>query len=118
MKNKIEIIERTLELGKTINDGLEYIRIKLNQGKIKETYNMLYDIVNGVLTIEKAIEPLATKSINIITCELKDTLDLIITMYEQNRVLTVQKIINQDLIPIYEKWIMSLHQELKGYMLS
>lgn len=122
MEKYFDVIKRILELTDTCLEGLEYIELKLSEGKYSKSIPLLEDILNGFNEIQKAMEPilleLPENLIELLTDYLTDMFEFLIFTYEKDEMNKALEILNFKLLPGYKRWQEELEKTLKPYIAS
>jgi len=104
----INFIKQIIEMSKTCLELIEHIIFRLNDGYFKETYKLLEDVVYAFSQIEKNINTstnfITSNNIDKLTRELRIAIDKIVTCYEKYDKHTAQKVLENTLLPTYQKW--------------
>lgn len=112
-----QVFRQIIDLAETCNEGIEYIKNKLEVGCFEETVPLLIDFVNAFHAIEKALKPieslLMSERLGTLFEILRQNLDLIVTAYEQRDLNKAFQVMGQKLLPSYKEW----HAELDGVLL-
>lgn len=122
MNKYVEVINRTVELAETIQEGLEFIQSKLSEAALEDTSFMLNNVIQGIDAIQASLEPMI-KEMNIVMDEtafnrLLQSLDNMVQAYEQNDQNKAVSILDSSLIRSYGDWKRQLCNVLEQYTLS
>jgi len=122
MNKYIGIMKRTTELADTCLKGLEHIRSKLNQGEFNSTLMMFHDSANAFHQMQKSIQTvlkeLPDNELELLSDSLRDTIELVVSTYEQEDRGKVLEILQFTLLPQYKKWQDELNRCFQPYLLS
>ncbi|ABR46959.1 conserved hypothetical protein [Alkaliphilus metalliredigens QYMF] len=121
-KEEIIVIKTSLELLETMEEGLVYIKGKLNELKTEETINVLLDLTNAFASIEQSINPILLKleknDMPIKTDVLRDALDVMIKEYENTKGQRAVEIMQFTLEPAFKNWKREVEETLRPYIVS
>jgi len=117
-----EIIKYTLNLLKTMEEGMGYVKTKLGELNIEGTVTVLTDLITAFTEVEKSISPMLEKlpKNNIIekSDKLRRAFDTMVREYENNKGQKTLEIMQFTLEPTFKNWIEDLESILKPYVLS
>lgn len=122
MENKIQVVQKSLILLNTMEEGLVYIKQQIREMKSEATIIVLRDIIKAFATIETAIAPilLELKENNIIEKMdiLRKALDRIVKEYEWKQIQKALEIIQFSLEPAFKNWKEQMEEVLRPYTAS
>ncbi|MGF7184468.1 Zn-dependent oligopeptidase [Desulfitispora alkaliphila] len=121
-EDEMVVINNTIELMKTMEEGIDYVNKKFNELKVEETINMLIDLTEAFTTIEGAVSPLIVKfeenEIESKNEELKSALEILLKDLEQTNGKKAIDIMKLHLIPKFDAWKEEMTRVLKPYIVS
>lgn len=121
MEKYHEVIKRTLELLETIREGIQHIQEKLLELRYEEALIMLQDIVEGVASIESAIEPMMTEfvenNIESLTTILKENVSKAVGSYENGKEINMERLAEEGILLAFKKWKLELERVMKAYII-
>ena len=117
-----EVIKQTLDLLESMEEGLVYIKKKLEELNTKEAISMLADIINAFSIIEESITPFVEELPKNKICDkinkLRAAFDIMVTEYESNygkKALEVSKLV---LEPAFKSWKEEIEAAIMQYVVS
>ena len=120
--DEMVVINNTIELLKTMEEGIEYVNEKFNELKAEETINMLIDLTEAFGAIEEAISPLIVKfeenEIEDKSEELKSALEILLKDLEKTNGKKAIDIMKLNLIPKFNEWKDEMSRVLKPYVVQ
>ncbi|MBP1931459.1 hypothetical protein [Ammoniphilus resinae] len=122
MEKYIDVMKRTIELSVTCLEGLEHIKVKLNEGRFEETIQLMNDVVTAFSKMESSIQPifhtLPSNEIQPLTHSLINAFENAVTAYEQGQAGKVKEIFQFTLLPAYKKWKVEVEKVFHPYLIS
>lgn len=117
MEKYIDVINKILELSETCQEALAHIKGKLNEGRFEETSPLMSDVVEGFYHLEQALPGLLEQlppgnTIEQLISQLRRSIELVVTDYEQGDSGQVQEKLQFNLQPAFQR----LHRELDGVL--
>lgn len=118
MEKYYDVMHRILELLPTIEEGIDRVKIQLNELRIEESTILLKDIVEGICRIESAIEPIdLDEEVKNLQKELTEILEQTTCLYENKQVSILNDKI--DILSLkYKNWKNKLEVEINKYVIS
>jgi len=122
IKKYYEVIEKTLSLLDTMEEGITHIKIQLSELRYEEAFNIQQDVVEGIASIENAIEPMFPKlqenNIESMTAILKENISKVVACYERGEGTNLHKQVEEIILPAFKNWKEELEKVLKPYIVS
>ena len=116
------VIQNTLNLLETMEEGLTYIKKKLNELNIEATITVLTDTINAFSAIEISISPilegLRENEIVEKADKLRRAFDLMGKEFQNNNGQKVYEIIQLTLEPAFKSWKNEIKKTLSPYIRS
>lgn len=113
MERQIEVMNRVLELSSTCQEAVAHIKGRLNEGLFESTSLLMSDVVEGFYHLEQALANLTVQlpknNIEQNVRQLQQSLQLIVTAYEQGQPGQVLEKLQFNLEPALHR----LHRELE-----
>ena len=117
-----EVIKYTLDLLETMEEGMDYVKVKLGELNIEGTVTILTDLITAFTEVEKSISPmmdeLPENQISEKSDKLRTAFDMIAKEYETSKGQKVYEIMQFTLEPSFKNWKQELENTLKTYVLS
>jgi hypothetical protein len=117
-----EIIKYTLNLLKTMEEGMDYVKAKLGEFNIEGTVMVLTDLITAFTEVEKSISPMIEKLSKNNIMEKSDKLrrafDTMVREFETTKGQKAYEIMQFTLEPTFKNWKEDLESILKPYVLS
>ena len=121
-KENIEVINNILQLLLTIEEGLEHIKIQLEELRYEEALGLLEDSILGTDSIKNAIEPMKQEleedNIVELGTVLEKNISKTISSYEDGRETNLEKQLEEGILPAFKNWKHELDKVLKPYIIS
>jgi len=118
----LDVIRKTLQLSETILEGLAYIQANLDLGEFEKTKTMFTDVIEGIYQIQQSISAflseLPANEIAALNGRLKNSLDGVVTAYEQKEAAQLKEKMEEELLPVFQKWQEELSRCLRPYLLN
>lgn len=122
MDKYLDVIRKTLQLSETILEGLTYIQANLDLGEFEKTKTMFTDVIEGIYQIQQSISAflseLPANEIAALNGKLKNSLDGVVSAYEQKKAAQLKEKMEDDLLPVFEQWQEELKRCLRPYLLN
>ncbi|WP_053955791.1 hypothetical protein [Inediibacterium massiliense] len=118
---KQEVIQKTLDLLETMEEGIVYVKEKLEQLNIEATITVMTDLITAFIEIEKSITPILEKQDNKIkeaTYKLRNALDTMVKEYETTKGQKSVEIMQLNIEPAFKNWKKELEKTLRPYIVS
>ncbi|KYH30066.1 hypothetical protein [Clostridium colicanis] len=117
-----EVIKQILDLLETMEEGVDYVKVKLGELNIEGTVIILTDLITAFIEIEKNILSmmieLPENKIKEKTEQLRTAFDTMVKEYETSKGQRAYEIIQFTLEPSFKQWKDELENILKPYILS
>ncbi|EEG76543.1 hypothetical protein [Dethiobacter alkaliphilus] len=118
----IEVIHSILQLLPTIEEGLEYIKKQLTELRYEEALELLQDAMGGIVSIEKAVQPILQKlpenKTNFLGDNLKEKMSIVVSSYESGKNADLEKQVGEEALPAFKDWKAELERVLRPYTVS
>lgn len=115
-------MKRTLDLADTCLQGLEHVRLCMEEGRFEDGIIMLNDTVQGYFQMEKSISLLIARlpdnNIALSGEDLRKALNTLISEQEKGNRGKVLEQMQLSLLPAYKKWQAELNKSLSPYVAS
>lgn len=122
MDKHIEVIQQIFPLLDTLEEGILHIENQLKELRYEEGLMMLQDVMEGIASIESAMQPmdgeLAENNISILLLDVKKRINGVVTSYEQGKEINLENQITQELFPAFLNWKEEIEKALKPYIVS
>jgi len=122
LNEQVGVIKQVIDLTETMEEGMEHIKEKLQEGKPEKAIKMLLDTTTAFTHIEEALEPmlpeLPENSIEEKTDKLRSALAIMVSEYEKSQGLRGREILQFNLEPAFKNWREELKEVLNPYILS
>ncbi|WZL73749.1 hypothetical protein QBE52_03165 [Clostridiaceae bacterium 35-E11] len=122
MEKYIEVINRIFELLETVQEGLGYVNIQMEELRHEEALDMINDVLDGMESIENALEPmmehLSENTIKELSLEVRKQLQTALKYYEEEKMESFVEANKNNLIPMFIRWKEEIHRVLRPYVLS
>lgn len=122
MDKYLDVIRKTLQLSETILEGLTYIQANLDLGEFEKTKTMFTDVIEGIYQIQQSISAflseLPANEIAKLNGKLKNSLDGVVSAYEQKKAAQLKEKMEEELLPVFEQWQEELRRCLRPYLLN
>lgn len=122
MEKYQEVIEHTLELLSTIEEGVLYAQKQALELNYEGALTILQDAMEGINCIENAIEPmkdeLAANNIDTTLMTLKDKLSALIEHNGRKQPTDLENQVSKVILPCYISWKTEVEKTLKTYIVS
>ncbi len=122
MNKYINVMRQAKGLSDTCLESLKHIKSKFNQGEFESTMMMFHDSANAFYQMQKSIQTvlkeLPDNELELLSDSLRDTIELVVSTYEQEDRGKVLEILQFTLLPQYKKWQDELNRCFQPYLLS
>lgn len=122
VKKYYEVIEKSLQLLETIEEGLIYIQKQLEELRYEEGFTVLKDAMEAIVSIESAIHPmkdgLQENCLDVLAVAIKESMKKAINSYENGKELDLGEQIEKEILPSFMKWKEEVERVLNPYILS
>lgn len=118
----IDVIKNILKLIETMEEGIVYIEVKLEDLKIEETTNVLSDTIGAYSAVESALIPISEEigenQIEIKSDIFRGQLDALVMDYEKNNGQKAYEILNTSVKPAFKAWKEEIEISLRPFVVS
>ncbi|SHF90368.1 hypothetical protein [Ornithinibacillus halophilus] len=122
MEKYIDMMHQSKNLQDTVQEGLEHIQFLLKEGKGEATIQLFGDIVQAFITIEKSLQVIPSEvtstEIHELTSKIKESLELIVSCYEDENYVKIQEVLQFNTIPQFTKRKELLDKAFQPYLVS
>lgn len=122
MEKYYEVIERTLQLLETIEEGFDYIQNQVAELRYEEAFTILQDIMEGIDSIERAIYPmkdgLVENNIDILAVSVRESMNKTVSIYEQSKEVDLENQMAKEIFPAFRSWKEEIERVLMPYVVS
>ena len=122
MDKYLDVIRKKLQIYETILEGLTYIQANLDLGEFEKTKTMFTDVIEGIYQIQQSLSAflseLPANEIAALNGKLKNSLDGVVSAYEQKKAAQLKEKMEDDLLPVFEQWQEELKRCLRPYLLN
>lgn len=122
MERQIEVMNRMLALSVTCQEAVLHIKSRLNEGQFESTSMLMSDVVEGFYHLEQALANLSVQlppnNIEQVVRQLQQSLQHIVTAYEQGQPGQVLEKLQFNLEPALHRLHRELELALHPYTLS
>ncbi|HWP95348.1 MAG TPA: hypothetical protein VN426_00710 [Syntrophomonadaceae bacterium] len=122
MDNIFDVIQKALELSATILEGMEHIHSKFNAGHYEDVLPLFQDVIQALISIQEAIQPMSiqlpVERLECLADALRVSLDQIALAYEQSNWGLASESMQNQLLPGYLTWKEELARCLGSYIAS
>lgn len=116
-----ELVFSTLDLVETMDQGINFMEIKVERLDIEATVPMLRDILDAFYTVESVVDPmidgLEENEIREKTEELKSSFEELVEEYEGDG-QRIYRILDSHLKPEFKDWKEEIELRLRPYIVS
>ncbi|MCQ1528612.1 hypothetical protein [Lutispora saccharofermentans] len=117
-----EVIEKSLQLLETTEEGLIYIQKQLEELRYEEAFIVLKDVMEAIASIEDAIYPMKDRlpenDIDILAVSLRESMNKAISSYEQGKEADLKKQISGNILPSFKNWREEIKRIFVPYIVS
>ncbi len=121
MEKHIDVMKHSVELSETILEALQHIQKLLSEGKFAETMYLFEDVVLAFSTLQQSVttinEKLENHEIDATAKKVQETLELVVSAYEENSHSELQEIAHTLFLQV-KKWYEELEKTFKLYIVS
>ncbi|WP_069998865.1 hypothetical protein [Cellulosilyticum sp. I15G10I2] len=122
MDKYYDVMERLLELLNTLEEGILHIQSQLKELQYEEALFILQDVMEGIASIENALEPMASNlaknNIKELENDLITAIAKTVASYEQENEINLEKQIEQGVTPTFMRWKEEIEGILQPYIIS
>ncbi|BAU26562.1 hypothetical protein DFP93_10856 [Aneurinibacillus soli] len=122
MEKYMDVMKQTVELSETMSEALEHIKIRVNEGNIESTIQLVDDTMIAFSTIVKSMQrflyKLPPNQIEEHTDMLVKGFQVLTTAYEQGQSGKILEVLQFTILPAYKKWSSELEKHLQSYIVS
>lgn len=106
-----------INLSSTVLEGLTHIKLRMEEGQLKETLFLFEDVLEALLSIEKSVESLlqSDNELGKSLMSLKQSLEMLARAYEEDNQAKALAELRDNLLPNMEKLRSELEISLKKY---
>ncbi|GGD72741.1 hypothetical protein [Paenibacillus nasutitermitis] len=113
MERYMDVMDKTLKLSETCLEAIAHIKAQLNEGQFEETSSLMSNVVEGFYHLEQALpdllKQLPANNLEQLVQQLQQSLERVVTAYEQAKPGQVQEKLQFSLQPAF----LALHRELE-----
>lgn len=110
------IASELMNLSNTVQEGLEHMKLRFEEGQLRETLFLFEDVLEAVELIENSVSSLEQdKELWVMTGGLKGGLEMLARAYEENNVEKARNELGNNLLPAFKNWQAELEKSLKKY---
>ncbi len=117
-----EVIEKSLQLLETTEEGLAYIQNQLEELRYEEAFIVLKDVMEAIASIEDAIYPmkdgLPENDIDILAASLRESMNKAVSSYEQGKEVDLEKQISENILTSFKNWREEIKRIFAPYVVS
>lgn len=117
-----EIFRRLLDLSDTVLEGLEHMEKQLAEIRYEESFVLLQDIVTGIDSIEKSLQPfvndLSPNKLVIYIIEMEKEINELVSCYENYDIVKIKDGVTSKVLPGYLQWQQELKHMLEPFVIS
>ncbi|WP_026478996.1 hypothetical protein [Alkaliphilus transvaalensis] len=122
IKDIIPVINHILPLLSTIDEAILHVQNQLVELRYEESLTMLYDVLEGIASIETALHLMEEKfqmsRINEELECLKNGLRKVLNSYENKEQAKLENLVVKDVYPTFSSWKEEIERLLKPYVTS
>ncbi|UOQ85179.1 hypothetical protein [Gracilibacillus salinarum] len=122
MNKQPQVMQQSLHLSETIEEGVLHIQSQLKIGELAETFYLFEDVVQAFASIETAVEGLDegfdSASVQTETNKLRQTISLVVDQYEANNIGKVQEILQFSIVPAVKRWRTEMENAFHPHILN
>lgn len=122
MEKHMEVIRQVNELSRTVLEGLEHIKNRINEGYYEDTIQLFTNVVEAFSKMEQSVlsllPHLPSNHLERLTQTLGESLDYTVSLYEKGEGAKVLEALQFNLLPIYKKWQSELESRLRPFITS
>lgn len=121
MEKYFEVMRGIRELSDTCLEGIQYMLVKFDEGCFEQTVYLLLDVVEAVVAMEQALQPLENRlssgHLLLLISDLRDVLASVVDAYERKDWQLTSSLVEHQLLPRYDAWKKALDRCLNAYLL-
>lgn len=104
-------------MSSTILEGLKHIKLRMEEGQLKETLFLFEDVLEALISIENSVQPLMEKEKELekAVAVIKQSLEMLARAYEEDNLIKAQTELGDNLIPALDKLRVELDASLQKY---
>jgi hypothetical protein len=118
----LDVMKRMVELSETCLEGMEHIKLQLNEGRFEDSIRLMTDVVEAYHRMEKSLQDflsqLSPNRIEELSNPLRRAFEYVVSAYEEGEGAKALEIIQFNLLPSYKKWKGELERSLNPYLVS
>ncbi len=106
-----------ISLSSTVLEGLNHIKLRMEEGQLKETLFLFEDVLEALISIENSVQPLMEKEKELgkAVAVIKQSLEMLARAYEEDNLAKAQNALNENLLPALDKLRAELDASLQKY---
>lgn len=106
-----------INLSSTVLEGLNHIKLRMEEGQLKETLFLFEDVLEALISIENSVQPLMEneKDLAQAMAAIKQSLEMLARSYEEDNLVNAQTELGDNLLPALEKLRSELEASLQKY---
>lgn len=121
MNRYSEVSRQILALLETIEEGISYVQNQHIEYCYEEELIILQDMMEGIRSIENALEPMVAQieenGIECLTASLRESVSKTITSCKQEKEISFRKEIEEGVAPKFSSWKERLEKTLNIYIM-
>jgi hypothetical protein len=122
MEKYLDVMKRIVELAETCLEGMEHIKLQLNEGRFEDSIRLMTDVVDAYHSMEKSLQDflsqLPPNRIEELSNTLRSAFEYMVSAYEEGKGAMALEIIQFNLLPSYKRWKGELERILNPYLVS
>jgi hypothetical protein len=122
MEKYTEVMKQAIELIETMQEGIGHIRTQLNKGQYEQSVILFEDVMIAYATVERSLTPVlegwGNEDVTPEMLKLRQSLEFIVSAYEQREYGKVIEIMQFSLIPQVKTWKEELEKAFHPYIVS
>lgn len=122
MERYLNIIQRSLELLGTMEEGIVYMQDKVQTGEYEASILIMQDVLVAYSVVERSLSPvfenLSSNEIEKLGSKLRGALQQLIFVYEQKMWGEVESTLSHVFVPCYKAWKQEVEKRLQLYTIS
>jgi hypothetical protein len=122
MEKYRDIIRHLLDLSDSCVEGIEYIQTRLDTGDFDPTVSVCFEVVDAIYTMDHSYQTvllsLGSSDMETVTYSLWNSLELVVSAYEQRNHVKAYHAVADYLLPHYKAWKLEMENGLQSYLLS
>lgn len=108
MENCCELFRQSVELCETMLEGLGHVLKRLDEGALDDTRNLLSDMIDGFLSVERALQAVTAELPENNIARLGENVEVnferLVESYKNNDVNDAVIVMKQNVIPGFIQW--------------